>query len=477
VSGALILIVAAALSHLMMSMIAREQELGVRRLAAVYLDGISTTVYPHVVARNLANTIEALRRTTWFHQSMREQRALVRLPDGSLFADVAGPDADTAAEDPYHSAGLQRRLRRENGFVLDVGTGTGWASRAIIRNGQFVADLYVALELKPLIEERRALRRSLLEGGVLAAIIGAAVGFLIVAKMVWPVRLLTRHLRRAQMGDLEMVPAVMLPPANSEYGRLIQGYNDLVAAFLEREALAARLAERERESVLGRLAATVAHEVRNPLGGMSTALDTIRKFGSDPDVRAKSLDLVERGLWSIRDVVNSVLAFHRMPSSGRALEPTDLEDLRLLIGPELTRRGLSLRWQSHLTEAVDVPATEVRQIALNLLLNACDASPTNGEVAFETWIRAVVCDPGKRELVLEVADEGPGLPPGVVAALTEIGVTDPRDPPRGLGVRVVRDLVASLGGRTIASTGSGHGGSHIVVTLPLSAREKRTRST
>src|ERR1700691_2554583 len=110
VSGALILAVAVGVSHVLMSTVAREQELGVRRLAAVYLDGISTTVYPHIVARNLANTTEALHRTMWFHQSMREQRALVRLPDGSLFADVTGPNGDASAADPFHDAPLRRRL-------------------------------------------------------------------------------------------------------------------------------------------------------------------------------------------------------------------------------------------------------------------------------------------------------------------------------------------------------------------------------
>ena len=54
VSGALILVVAIAISHVMMSTISDEQELGVAGLAAVYLDGISTTIYPHVFARNLA---------------------------------------------------------------------------------------------------------------------------------------------------------------------------------------------------------------------------------------------------------------------------------------------------------------------------------------------------------------------------------------------------------------------------------------
>ena len=108
VSGALILAVAVAVSHFLMSTIAREQELSVRRLAAVYLDGISTTVYPHVVARNLTNTVEALNRTMWFHQSMREQRAMVRLPDGTLFADVSAKQDDASTEDPIHDPDLGR---------------------------------------------------------------------------------------------------------------------------------------------------------------------------------------------------------------------------------------------------------------------------------------------------------------------------------------------------------------------------------
>ena len=117
VSGALSLVVAIAVSHVMMTTIAHEQELGVRRLAAVYIDGISTTIYPHIVARNIANLTEALHRTMWFHQSMREQRALVSLPDGTLFADVSGPDADSTGDDPFHNTELRRDLDNGNGLV------------------------------------------------------------------------------------------------------------------------------------------------------------------------------------------------------------------------------------------------------------------------------------------------------------------------------------------------------------------------
>jgi signal transduction histidine kinase len=468
VSGALILAVAIVVSRVMMFSVAHEQELGVRQIAAVYLDGISTTVYPHIVARNLANTTEALRRTMWFHQGMREQRAIVQLPDGTVFADVSGPNGDVSADDPLHDADLRRQLEQGGGFVFDEKTGTGWAARAIVRDGKHVADLYVAVELKPLIEERQALRRELLLASVLAGSVAAAFGFLIVRRMVLPVRLLAERLRRAQAGDFERVSFAMLPPASSEYGRLLRGYNDLIDAISERELLAAKLAQRERESVLGRLAATVAHEVRNPLGGMSTALNTVRKFGDDLDTRAKGLDLIERGLWSIRDVVNSVLAFHRMPPDSRQLTGSDLDDLRILIEPEIARRRLRLAWDCGIEGTIRISATETRQITLNLLLNACEASPSDGEVGFRAWIDNDSDQAGRTNLVLQVVDGGPGLPNAVAAALTETDITDPQDPPRGLGIRVVRDLVRGLGGRIVVKMASSEHGSRIIVTLPVS---------
>ncbi len=245
-----------------------------------------------------------------------------------------------------------------------------------------------------------------------------------------------------------------------------EGTTTSVQAFGEREVMAARLAERERESVLGRLAATVAHEVRNPLGGMSMALDTVRKFGNDPAVRAKSLALIERGLWSIRDVVGTVLAFHRIPSESRSLTPSDLDDLRVLVEPEAGRRQLRLSWNSEIKESFNVSATETRQIALNLLLNACEASPPGSEIRFQAHVCCSSEHVGRAALRFEVEDAGPGLPPAVAASLTESDIMDLFDPPRGLGTRVVRDLVRSLGGRIVATAAMGGRGSCIAVSLP-----------
>jgi signal transduction histidine kinase len=127
---------------------------------------------------------------------------------------------------------------------------------------------------------------------------------------------------------------------------------------------------------------------------------------------------------------------------------------------------LLLSWHSSIEGTVDVAATETRQIALNLLLNACEASPPGGEVGFHAWIGAGPDQAGSMALNLEVIDDGPGLPQPVAAVLTEVGVSTTQDPPRGLGIRVVRDLVHGLGGRIAATTATGDHGSRIVVTLP-----------
>lgn len=306
---------------------------------------------------------------------------------------------------------------------------------------------------------------------ILSGLAAAAIGFMIVRRMVLPIRFLTDRLRHAQAGNLETVPDDLLPPESSEYGRLLRGYNDLVEAFREREALADRLAQRERESMLGRLAATVAHEVRNPLGGMSTALNTARKFGNDPAVRNRALDLIERGLWSIRDVVGSVLAFHRMPPDARQLVPSDIDDLRILIQSEVVRRHLELSWHNCIESGVCVPATEARQIILNLLLNACEASPPGTSIRFEASMAHGV--DGFSELIFEVADSGPGLPSGAAATLTETDVPYSHDSSLGIGLQVIRELVRSLDGTIVAASATEEQGCRITVSLPAECQVRR----
>jgi signal transduction histidine kinase len=224
-----------------------------------------------------------------------------------------------------------------------------------------------------------------------------------------------------------------------EFHDLFDQYNAMAAAVNEREVLAAELAEEEKLASVGRLAAGMAHEINNPLGGMFNALDSLRRYGAREEVRVTSIRLLEQGLAGIRDLVRSTLATYRTDQRPRDLTPTDLDDLRLLIKPEARQRHLRLSWQIAFVEPVHVPAVPVRDAIFNLLLNACHSCQDGGMVGF----RAVVED---GRFLAEVIDTGAGLPPHIREYLERKGAgAAPMDRRSGLGLWIVKRHCDELG--------------------------------
>ena len=96
-------------------------------------------------------------------------------------------------------------------------------------------------------------------------------------------------------------------------------------------------------------------------------MPSIRSSGMAPRARShQSIDLVERGLKGIRDVVRAALMSYRADRDDRDLRPEDIDDLKLLISPEARRKGVQLVWRCQIPHDVPVPASTVRQIILNL---------------------------------------------------------------------------------------------------------------
>ena len=93
---------------------------------------------------------------------------------------------------------------------------------------------------------------------------------------------------------------------------------------------------------IGRLAATIAREVRNPPAGIVTSLEIIRRVGDDRAEREEALEVIGRGLEQIERVVSSTLALHQDHGPRRLLRPTALDDLGFWSRPK-PRRGESRR--------------------------------------------------------------------------------------------------------------------------------------
>lgn len=152
------------------------------------------------------------------------------------------------------------------------------------------------------------------------------------------------------------------------------------------------------------------------------------------------------------------LAFAAGAATAR-LSRDDFEDLRLLIEPECRLKGQTLHW-SCADLPIDLdrwPAPAIRQMALNLLLNAAAAAETQGRVSFQALVDGDA-------LVIKVMDTGPGLSP---AAWVRLMTDDPLQPGGGVGLRMVRDLVGRAGGTIAVDRADGF--TFITLSLPASA--------
>ena len=286
----------------------------------------------------------------------------------------------------------------------------------------------------------------------------AGAGYFVVRRMIRPIAILADHLDHGRGGRMEPIPEAKFGRRHSEFDRLFRRYNALVQAVNEREEFAARLADEERMASLGKLASGMAHEINNPLGGMFNAIDTLERHDDDPTVRRRSLELLKRGLLGIRDVVRAALVTYKSGASKQPLQPSELDDLRFLVRPEVVRRQLSLVWNTELPGSLPLPAGPVRQSVLNLLLNACAASPLGGRIEFA----AAVHD---GELDIKVSDQGPGMPPEVATILESDGrVEPPPDQGTGLGAWMVSRLVRELGGQ-VTVTARPEGGTTVEIVI------------
>jgi len=280
---------------------------------------------------------------------------------------------------------------------------------------------------------------------------GALTGLLVLAILLpanwyWgrrlsrPLVLITERMKMLDSDNVQDLKEVVYP-YQDEVGHLFQAYLRMLTEHSAKQALEKQIVHSERLAAVGHLAAGVAHEINNPLGGMLTAIDTLKSFGHknnrEFDARtAKTISLMERGLTQIKETVGALLVEARVRN--RALEPQDFEDIRSLVVPQAQSKQLLLDWRSNLTRSLPLQANQVRQILINLLLNAIHAANEQGQVICSVEEQGAV-------LRLSVENDGAQLSTDQISHLFE-----PFSPlsksGHGLGLWVTYQIVQQLGG-------------------------------
>lgn len=460
--AALMVAISVVISQQVLSRLVDTQERHLKALAATYMDGLAASLLPAVLREDIWESFAVIDRARTTYRAIRPHITAVVLPDGQVLA----------SSDPRSMPALKPLAKTfkddfdPGRLVVDGKTSTAFMLKPLMYQGRRVGTIYSTYDVAHLIAERQSVQRTLLVTNAVLAAIFAIFGYWLVRRMMAPVQTLANHLRQDAEGFASEIPKEEFPANSREFSRLFAGYNRLVRAEREREALSARLADEKRLASLGRLASAMAHEINNPLGGMLNALTTLERHGERASVRRTSVSLLRRGLQGIRDVVATTLTTYRDRGDERPLNRSELDDLRLLIKPSVRRKRLQLDWRNEVRGEFAVSAGAVRQLALNLLLNACEAAPEDGRVEF-------MVDTAANRLRMIVRDNGSGFPAPALAYLCEADkIWSPPRKVKGLGLWMIRRLVEELGGKIKARNLDG-GGAEVVVII--AASEERYR--
>ncbi|NIU05265.1 MAG: HAMP domain-containing histidine kinase [Gammaproteobacteria bacterium] len=199
----------------------------------------------------------------------------------------------------------------------------------------------------------------------------------------------------------------------------------------------------------------MAHEINNPLAGMLVAVDNLKRRGGLEAQTERTIGLIERGLQHIRETVAALLVEARMEA--RDLKPQDIEDVHTLARTQCEKANVRLIWRNRLDHALELPSTPIRQVLLNLLLNAADAAAPGGKVMCEL----LVAD-GRLNIILE--NDGAPIPPEQAQHLFEPFYST-RPDGTGLGLWITYQIVQQLHGDI--QLASNHRLSRFHIQIPL----------
>lgn len=297
---------------------------------------------------------------------------------------------------------------------------------------------------------------------IFVAVLVAVAGF-VAWTLVAPLGKLVHATRRVAQGDLSARVAI---PQQNELGELGHAFNEMAAALAKTTADVDELHRREIErasqlATVGELASGVAHEIRNPVVGVSNGLDLVRRrVGHDP-VLEPIIEEMTHQLTRIQQTLQELLVFARpatptlAPISGNNL----VERAIRLVQPAAARAGV--RVEVHLDPLVPrfmADEEMLHQALVNVLMNALQATPAGGLVTVTTRRAGDAVE-------IEIADTGSGISPEHVEFVFRPFYTT-RHTGTGLGLPITRQIVQRHGG-SVTLTSRVHVGTTITLRLPL----------
>jgi PAS domain S-box-containing protein len=227
--------------------------------------------------------------------------------------------------------------------------------------------------------------------------------------------------------------------------------------------LESQRSQAEKLAALGHLAADIAHEVNNPLAGITNAFHLVKQGIGIDHRHYRFVELIDREIQRLAIIVKKMYSLYQgVPATEPQATNIDelLQDVATLLGHKLTSKRLRLRTDVVTRrQVVDAPRSDLFQVLLNLVQNAIDASPADSEVGLSVAER-------DGQLRWSVTDRGTGIATDILPRIFEPFFTTKSGAGwqgLGLGLSVSRGLVHAMGGRIEVETQPEHGSTFTVV--------------
>lgn len=299
--------------------------------------------------------------------------------------------------------------------------------------------------------------------GVLGGVAGIVLGFGVTRALGQSIRRLQVRIQDAagklgpELPEIIVTGEGQFSQVHAQLDQLTAGIERVLSDLQQRELEVLRA---EQLAAVGQLAASVAHEIRNPLTAIKLLVQAAQEPSSQSPLTAEDLRVIETEIRRMESSLKVFLDFTRPPRLERRqvrLLPVVQEVIGLIRGRAEKQR---VQTQLDVTDPdmeVLVDVEQLRQVLVNLLLNSLDAQPRGGT------IRISIRDDGP-QLEICVADTGPGITADMLPRVFQPFASD-KETGLGLGLVISRRIIEDHGG-TISAENSPTGGAVIHVRLP-----------
>ncbi len=326
---------------------------------------------------------------------------------------------------------------------------------------------YRNIHTKNIVNEKRAAQveaerlRIGLVGAILIVFFMASLLVLVLIRQIFnPVMEITREADRE--GGLHLPRNEIMALSKSVRGLI----EDMDTTHSELEKSREHLLHSEKMAMVGKLAAGMAHSIRNPFTSIKMRLFSLSRSSNMSDTQRDDINVISEEIRHIDTIVQNFLEFSRPPRlKKRVISPSRVVDSAIQL---LERRLKSYDVEVSIVREKMAPETmadpeQLKEVFVNLVVNACEAMKNGGMIVITE--EEVCREVGKRWIVIRVGDNGPGIPPAICRKIFQPFYST-KEEGTGLGLSIVSRIIEEHEGIIEVDSNEGRG-TTFTISLPV----------